>query len=113
MSGKKQFKEQADEGFLRAAYDVLADIELGAGVVCDLSLVRTKRKGVFEIKVVGHAHPNVWTTGGPVSYVREWPRSEVATLAAAVFQAVTAFDVTLGQEISGEGWIAKESPWES
>jgi len=111
MPGKKQFKEQADEGFLRAAYDHLADIRLGAGVITSLELVPTKRKGVFEIVITGHAHPSVWATGGPVAYRREWPRAEVATLAAAVFQAVTAFDVLLGQEIASEGWTVRDDPW--
>jgi hypothetical protein len=112
MSGKKQFKEQADEAFMRAVYDLQSDLTLGAGVDLAIELHRTPRKGVYELWIVATANPKVWASGGQVTYRREWPRSEVATLAAAFFQAITALDVMLGQEIAGEAWVARESPWE-
>lgn len=111
MSGKKQFKEQADEGFLRAFYDLESDLLLGAGVELTTELVRTRRKGVFEIVLTAQGSSKVWASCGKVVYRREWPRSEVSTLAAALYQALTALDVMLGQEMTGESWIALESPW--
>lgn len=113
MSGRKQFKEQADEGMMRAFYDVEADMSLGAGIELDVRLVRTKRKGIYEIVLTATGSPKIWKSSGRVVYRREWPRSEVATLAGAMFQAITALDVMLGQEIASDAWIAMESPWET
>lgn len=111
MSGKKQFKEQADEGFMRAMYDLQADLALGAGVEADVWLERTRRKGVYEICVEAVPNKKVWAMAGKVTYRREWPRSEVSTLAAALFQAMTAFDLLLGQAMAGPEWEAREDPW--
>lgn len=111
MSGKKQFKEQADEGFMRAFYDMEADMAMTGGVRLNTELVRTKRKGVYEITLTAWGDERVWSSSGQVVYRREWPRSEVSTLAAALFQAITALDVMLGQEMTGEQWVIKNDPW--
>lgn len=107
MSGKKAFKEQADEGFLRAAYDLQADMRLGSGINTSIELVRTRRKGVYEIVATARPEEAYWKSAGVVVYRREWPRSEVSTLAAALFQAVHALDIMVGQEMMGEGWVQR------
>lgn len=111
MSGKKQFKEQADEGFLRAAWDLEADMRLTAGVVVVLELKRTKRKGVWEISLGATGNRAVWAVSTTVRYSVEWPRSEVATLAAAVFQAYHKLDLLVGEAIT-DSWQVREDPWE-
>lgn len=112
MSGQKKFKEQADEGFVRAVYDLQSDVGMSAGVLVSIALERTKRRGVYEVVITGRPSDAVWQSASIVTYRREWPRSEVATLAAAVFQAMNAFDVLLGQEMMGEQWVAKTDPWQ-
>lgn len=109
MPGKKQFKEQADEGMIRAYYDVVADMELGAGVFVEATMLRTKRKGVMMLVLEAKPNSNVWASGGVVRYTVEWPRSEVATLAAAWFQAVTRLDLMVGQAITAD-WEPAQ-PW--
>lgn len=111
MPGKKQFKEQADEGFLRAAWDLAADMELGAGADVTVSLSRTARKGVWEIVVVSTPVNAVWSIGGAQVYRREFPRSEVATLAAAVFQAMHQADMLVASAIESDQWLRQGELW--
>jgi len=112
MPGKKQFKEQADEGMMRAAWDLSADMTLAAGVHLDLALTRTARKGVFLITATATPDARVWADGGQIKYQAEWPRSEVATLAAAVFQAINKLDLMVGDAIAMNDWCANVGLWE-
>lgn len=111
MPGKKQFKEQADEGFLRAAWDMEADMRLTAGVRVIFWLSRTKRKGVWEIFLLASGDEAVWAVSTVVKYSVEWPRSEVATLAAAIFQAYHKLDLMVGEAIAAT-WVVRDDPWE-
>jgi hypothetical protein len=111
MSGKKQFKEQADEGFLRAAWDLEADMRLTAGCVVVIELKRTKRKGVWELALGATGNAAVWKKCTIERYSVEWPRAEVATLAAALFQAMHKLDLQLGEAITAS-WEAWEDVYE-
>jgi len=111
MPGKKQFKEQADEGFLRAAWDLEADMRLTAGVVVVVELKRSKRRGIWELCLGATGNRAVWKVSTTVRYVVEWPRSEVATLAAAVFQAMHKLDLLVGEAITAS-WEARDDLWE-
>lgn len=111
MSGKKQFKEQADEGFLRAAWDLAADQRLSAGVDVFVRLDRNSRKGVWTIVLTAYGNPAVWAVSTVEEYRVDWPRSEVATLAAALFQGFHKLDLQVGEAIT-RSWQARDGLWE-
>jgi len=111
MPGKKQFREQADEGMMRAAWDQQADMQLGAGVETTIMLCRTPRKGVYRIRLIAIGNEKVWKTWTTEIVDVEWPRSEVRTLAAAVFQAFTKLDLQVGEAIARSWEAHSEVPF--
>jgi len=112
MKPSKDHKAQSDEGFLRAAYDLQADMALSAGADTSLCLARTNRKGVYEIVATATPNPKVWLeSAGVQSYRSFWPRSEVLSLAAALFQAMHKLDLQVGEAIHEGHWALRE-PYE-
>ena len=76
-----------------------------------MKLSRTARKGVWELVVVCTPIDKVWTVGGVQVYRREFPRSEVATLAAGVFQALHQADMMVATAITSDQWLKQGELW--
>jgi hypothetical protein len=109
MPGKKKVSSQADEAMMRACWDHQADMFLGAGVVTSIQLFRTPRKGCYNVRLAASGDERVWSKSTTEVIEVEWPRSEVITLAAAIFQAMVKLDLQVGEAIAA-GWEHVE-PW--
>lgn len=109
MPGKKKVSSQADEAMMRACWDHQADMSLGAGVETTVMLARTARKGCYRIRLIASGNDKVWAVSTTEMIDVEWPRAEVITLAAAIFQAMCKLDLQVGEAIT-TSWERVE-PW--
>jgi len=108
MKPSKDYRAQADEGFLRAAYDLQADMALGAWAITGFKMERTARKGVYRLIFTAVADPRCWKESAqPIRYEVEWPRPEVVTLAAAIFQGFHKLDIMVAECVEADGWEAR------
>jgi hypothetical protein len=85
MSRKANLTE-GEETFVRAAYDQLADTEIGLSVEITTEMVKTARRGVFTVVMT------VWDIyrgerGRKLAKLsREWPGSTAKSLGAHLYQ---------------------------
>lgn len=104
MPGKKQYKLHGDELMARAAWDVSRDLLDGYGVTSWTELRPTLRKGVYLVRAVGVAEAPYWEDAYQTVYSREWPRSEVMSLAAAQFAAMNHVYAQVESLIADGSW---------
>jgi hypothetical protein len=97
MPSKKLYKLQGDELMMRACHDVLHDIEGATGLRCRLLLEPTTRKGVFLVTCVAERLHGPSDARKVALAAREWPRSEVVSLAAACFAQANSLAKTIDE----------------
>jgi hypothetical protein len=109
MPSKKDYKSQGDEMMMRAAWDVSRDLLDGYGVTSWLELRPTMRKGVYLIVAVALAEGVHWEECYRSTYSREWPRSEVMSLAAGKFAAMNHIYAQVESLIASGAWIDRRT----
>lgn len=107
----KARKMSEEEGFLRAAWDVLGDVCLTWGVQVGYNVLPTTRRGVFLLRLrafrpVPNSRPRQ-----VASWAQEFPCAQTQTLGGAFFRAANQLDRLMGDQdrlsLSGE---ATEAP---
>jgi len=91
MSRKQEVQSGADESFVRAFYDALADLEIGNDLYTSMEITRTRRKGVLLVKITAYLEPVEGYKRPVATYSVEYPNATASTLSAALYQASVRF----------------------
>jgi len=83
---RKVIKTADGEGFLRAMWDSLADVQEVYEVDILFTVERTKRRGVFKYRLAALGREDVPESVLRAVYIGEYPSSQVATLEAFLYR---------------------------
>jgi len=92
---RKPLKTADGEGFLRATWDLMADMRAEYQVVCSFSVRPSKRRGVLLFVLKAYADEDVPQTAPRAAYTCEYPTSQVSSLEAFLYRATLKLDYQL------------------
>lgn len=91
-----------DEGFVRAAVDLLTDITSGTPYRAAVTVVPSERRGIVGLRVQWFRVQPDETWRKVAAYVNEYPNVRAQSMAAAFYQAVVHADRIL------KDWIMEQ-----
>lgn len=89
---RKTLHSSDGEGFLRAYWDLIADVEAQYGVVCTLACTRTNRRGVMRFRLVALDAADVPEMRERAVYISDYPTAQVASLEAVLYRCAIKLD---------------------
>lgn len=95
---RKPLKTSDGEGFLRAAWDLLADMRAEYGVESGFTVRPSKRRGVFVYALRAYTPSDGGESVQRAAYTCEYPTSQVGSLEAFLYRAVLKLDYQLEQQ---------------
>jgi len=94
---RKVLRSADGEGFLRAAWDAMADMLVDYGVVCSWSVKPSTRRGIFVFRLHAYVEGTAPESLAQAAYVCEYPTAQVASLEACLYRATIKLDFQLEQ----------------
>jgi len=85
-------KTSDGEGFLRAAWDMWADLEMEGELRVELVVKPTGRKGVFWFRLAGWSNDGMPTGYPKASVSAEYPTAQVQSLEAFLYALTVKLD---------------------
>jgi hypothetical protein len=96
---RKALKTSDGEGFLRATWDLEADMRAVYGVESGYTVRPSKRRGVFIFALRAYTPSEGGESVQRAAYTCEYPTAQVASLEACLYRAMLKLDFQLEMQL--------------